>query len=91
MSLPSFSSCLKPVLSVMILHFLDVFVRWAWTRAYGKRYPLVLHTPSCRVCSYWFAQLDRRKQCNNVLADRGDFKMVLQKLLKVSRVASCSS
>ena len=30
-------------------------------------------------------------KCNNVLADRGDFKMVLKKLLNVSRVASCSS
>ena len=30
-------------------------------------------------------------ECNNVLADRGDFKMVLKKLLNGSRVASCSS
>ena len=31
------------------------------------------------------------QQCNTVLADRGDLKMVLKKLLNVSPVASCSS
>ena len=31
MSWPSFSSCLRPVLSVMRVHFLDAFSRWAWT------------------------------------------------------------